>query len=46
MNGMSMIGARIGLVLFDDWSGDWSSGAGPMTGHGVLRIGGVLSSRV
>eukprot|EP00439_Symbiodinium_sp_Y106_P046610 s6407_g5.t4 len=34
-----------------DWSGDWSWSeddwsSSSMTGHGVLRIGGVLSSRV
>ena len=50
MNGMSMIRARIGLVLLTiglmTGLGLKMTGAGPMTGHGVLRIGGVLSSRV
>ena len=50
MNGMSTIGVRIGLVLsmigLVTGLGLKMTGAGLMTGDGVLRIGGVLRSRV
>ena len=51
MNGMSIIGVRIGLVLLmiglvTGLGLKMTGVTGPMTGHGVLRIGGVLSSRV
>ena len=50
MNGMSMIGVRIGLVLLmiglvTGLRPKMTGVTGPMTGLGVLRTGGVLSSR-
>ena len=51
MNGMSMIGIRTGLVLLmiglvTGLGLKMTGVTGPMTGLGVLRTGGVLSSRV
>ena len=51
MNGMSMIGVRIGLVLLmiglvTGLGLKMTGVTGPMTGLRVLRTGGVLSSRV
>ena len=52
MNGtrMNMTGVMIGLVLLMigqvTGRGPKMTGTGPMTGLGVLRIGGVLNSRV
>ena len=50
MNGMSMMGARNGLVLLMiglvTGLGLKMTGACPMTGLGVLRTGGMLSSRM
>ena len=51
MNGMSMIGIRTGLVLLmiglvTGLGLKMAGVTGPMTGLGILRTGGVLSSRV
>ena len=51
MNGMSMIGVRIGLVLLmiglvTGLGLKMPGVTGPMTGLGALRTGGVLSCRV